>query len=124
MTGERRKWRSEELHDLYCSRDTAWVIRSRRVRWEVHVARTRGKRRVYRCLVGKAEGKVPHRGRRPTCEGNIEIDRNMSHRRAWDGFVWLRAGKSDIRFGQLSVLPPATPYFPADDWFLLVPGQG
>jgi len=74
VTGERRKLRSEELHDLCCVSDIIWVLRSRRVRWAVHVALTRGKRRAYRCLVGKPEGKVPHRGRRPTCEDNTKMD--------------------------------------------------
>jgi len=51
------------------------MIRSGRVRWAVHKARMRGKRTAYRYLVGKPDGKVPHRGRRPTCEDNIKMDR-------------------------------------------------
>jgi hypothetical protein len=38
VTGEWRKLHYEELSDLYCSTNIIWVIRSRRMRWEGHVA--------------------------------------------------------------------------------------
>ena len=59
MTGNWRKLRNEELHDLYCSLNVMWVIKSRIMKWVGYVARTREKRNAYRVLVGKAEGKTP-----------------------------------------------------------------
>jgi hypothetical protein len=40
VTGEWRKPHNEELHDLYPSSTIVWVIKSRRIRWAWHVART------------------------------------------------------------------------------------
>ena len=55
VTGEWRKLHNEELNDLYCSPNIVWVIKSRRIRWAVHVARMGERRGVYRVLVGKPE---------------------------------------------------------------------
>jgi hypothetical protein len=38
-TGEWRKLHKEELFDLYCSPTIVWVTKSRRMRWDGHVAR-------------------------------------------------------------------------------------
>jgi hypothetical protein len=46
-----------ELNDLYSSPNIVWVLKSRRMRWEGHVARMEERRDVYRVLVGKPEGK-------------------------------------------------------------------
>ena len=50
---------NEELNDLYSSPNNFRVIKSRRMRWAGHVARTGERRGVYRGLVGKPEGKRP-----------------------------------------------------------------
>ena len=54
-TGEWRKVHSEELNDLYSSPDFIRVIKSRRIRWAVYVARMGERRGAYRVLVGKPE---------------------------------------------------------------------
>jgi len=58
----RREWRklhNEELNDLYCLPNIVRVIKSRKMRWAVHVARMGERRGVYRVLVGKSGGKIP-----------------------------------------------------------------
>jgi hypothetical protein len=48
-----------ELHNLYSSASIIRMMKSRRMRWEGHVARIGGKRNAYKILVGKPEGKRP-----------------------------------------------------------------
>jgi len=59
VTGEWRRLHNEELNDLYSSPNIVRVIKSRRMRWVRHVARTGEERGVYRFLLGKPEGKRP-----------------------------------------------------------------
>jgi hypothetical protein len=59
VTGEWRKLRSEEFHNLYSSPNIIRLMKSRRMRWVEHVAWTGEDRRVYKDLVGKPEGKRP-----------------------------------------------------------------
>ena len=59
VTGECRRLYNEELNDLYSSPSIVQVIKSRRMRWAGHVARTGEERGVYRVLVGKPEGRRP-----------------------------------------------------------------
>jgi hypothetical protein len=55
--GEWRKLHNEELLDLCSSPSIIRMIKSRRIRWAGHVARIGEKRKAYRLLVGKPEGK-------------------------------------------------------------------
>jgi hypothetical protein len=50
------------------------VIKSKRMRWAGHVARTGKKRNAYMILVGKSEGKRPLRKPRHRWEDNIKLD--------------------------------------------------
>jgi hypothetical protein len=74
VTGEWRKLHNEELNNLYSSPNIVWVIKSRRMKWEGHVARMGEGIDVYRVLVGKPEGRGPLG--RPRCrwEDNIRMD--------------------------------------------------
>jgi hypothetical protein len=59
VTGGWRKLHNEELHNLYPSSSIIRMIKSRRMRWAGHVARTVEKRNVYGILMGKPEEKRP-----------------------------------------------------------------
>jgi hypothetical protein len=60
---------NEELHDLYSSSRIIRIIKTRKMRWEGHVARMGEKRNAYRLLVGKPEGRTPlGRSRRRWCD--------------------------------------------------------
>jgi hypothetical protein len=59
VTGEWRKLHKEKLNDLYCSPNIVRVIKSRIMRWPVHVARMGEGERHVQGLVGKPEGKRP-----------------------------------------------------------------
>jgi hypothetical protein len=49
-TGERRKFHSGELHNLYSSPDIIWQIQSSRIRWTGHVALMGEGRKLYKFL--------------------------------------------------------------------------
>jgi hypothetical protein len=74
VTGEWRKLHNEELNDLYCSPNTVWVIKSRRMRWAGHVVRMGEERGVYKVLVGKPKGKRPLERPRHRWEDNIKMN--------------------------------------------------
>jgi hypothetical protein len=92
VTGEWRKLHGEELHNLYSSLDIIRQIKSRRMGWAGHVARTVEGRNVYRILVGKPEGKRPLGRPRNRWEDGIKIDLRDIGWGVWSGFTWLRVG--------------------------------
>ena len=73
VTGEWRKLNIEELNGLCCSSSIVRVIKSKRMRWEGHVA-CKGERSVYRVLVGKPKGRRPLGRPRSRWEDNIKMD--------------------------------------------------
>jgi hypothetical protein len=70
------------------------MIKSRRMRWEGHVARPREKRNSYRILVGKLEGKRPLGRPRRRWEDNIIMDLREMYGVVWNRLIWLRMGTS------------------------------
>jgi hypothetical protein len=52
MTGGWRKLHNEELHNLFSSPSIIRMIKSRRMRWAGHVARTGEKRNAYKGVGG------------------------------------------------------------------------
>jgi len=62
------------IYDLYCSPNIVRVIKSRRMRWAVHVARTGEERGVYSVLVGKPAGRSPLGRPRHRWVDNMRMD--------------------------------------------------
>jgi hypothetical protein len=92
VTGEWRKLHNEELNDLYFSPNIVRVIKSRRRKWEGHVARLGERRGVYRILVGKPEGRRPFGKPSHRWEDNIKLDLQEVGWGAWTGLIWHRIG--------------------------------
>jgi hypothetical protein len=60
VTGDWRKLHNEDLHNSYTlSSIIRRGVKSRRMKWERHVAWMAEKNNPYRLLVGKPEGKSP-----------------------------------------------------------------
>jgi hypothetical protein len=70
------------------------VIKSRRMRWVGHVARMGKRRGVYRVLVGKTEGKRPHRRPRHRWEDNINMDLQAV---GYGGMDWIELAQERAR---------------------------
>jgi hypothetical protein len=62
------------------------IIKSRRMRWAGHVARTGKKRNAYRLLVGKSEGKSPLGRPRRRWVDNIRMDLGEME---WGDVDWI-----------------------------------
>jgi hypothetical protein len=92
ITGEWRRFRKEELNDLYSSTNIIRVIKSRRMRWAGHVARMGKGRGAIRILVGRSERRKPLGRPRSRWEDNAEVDLQEVEERAWTGLIWLRLG--------------------------------
>jgi hypothetical protein len=92
VTGEWRKLHNEELHNLFSSPDITRQVKSRRMRWAVHVARMGEQRKVYKVLVGKPEGKRPLGRPRRRWEDGIRMALREIGLGLWIGFDCLRTG--------------------------------
>jgi hypothetical protein len=56
-----RKLHDEELHNLYSSPNIIRMTKSRKMRWEGHVAQMGEKSNAYKILVGKLQEKITSR---------------------------------------------------------------
>jgi hypothetical protein len=85
---------NEELHNLYSSPDIIRQVKARRMMWAGHVARVGQKRKVYKVLVGKPEGKRPLVRPSLRWEDGIWMDLGEIGLGVWIGLDWLRIGTS------------------------------
>jgi hypothetical protein len=74
------------------------MIKSRRMRWAGHVARTGEKRNAYRILVGKPEGKRQLGRPRRRWVDNIKMDLREV---GWDGMDWIDLAQDRDRWRAL-----------------------
>jgi hypothetical protein len=92
--GSWRKVHNDELHSLYSSPNIVRVIKSRRMRWTGHVARTGEGKGVYIVLVGRPEGKRPLERPRRRWEDNIKMGlREMGI----DGANWIQLAQDKVQ---------------------------
>jgi hypothetical protein len=98
VTGEWRKLHNEELRDLYSLPSIIRVIKSRRMRWEGHVARMGKKGNTYRLLLGKPEGKRPLGRPRRRWVDNIRMDLGEV---GWGDVAWIGLAKDRNRWRAL-----------------------
>jgi hypothetical protein len=95
VTREWRKLHSEELHNLYSYPDIIRPVKSRRMRWAGHVARMGEKRKVYKILVGKPEGKRPLGRPRRRWEDGIRMGLRET---GLGGVDWIRLAQDRGRW--------------------------
>jgi hypothetical protein len=90
VTGGWRKLDNEEFHNLYSSPDINRMIKSRRMRWVVHVARMGEMRNAYEIFIDTPEGKRPLG--MPRCRWRIILKWFLGKCgwRVWIRFIWLR----------------------------------
>jgi hypothetical protein len=81
LTGGWGKLHSEELHNLYSSPIMIIMIKSRRMRWSGHVARTE-KQNACRLIVGESDRKRPLGWPWRRC---VAIKMNLRYRMRWYG---------------------------------------
>jgi hypothetical protein len=93
--GSWRKLHNDELHSLYSSPNIVKVIKSRRMRWAVHVARMEEGRGVYRVLIGRPEGKRPLGRPRRMWEDNIKMDLKET---GIDGANWIQLAQDRVQW--------------------------
>jgi hypothetical protein len=98
VTGEWRTLHNKELHDLHSSPSIIIIIRSRRMRWEGHVARMGEKWNAYRLLVWKPEEKRPLGRKRRRWVDNIRVDLGEV---GWGDVDWIGLAQDRNRWKAL-----------------------
>jgi hypothetical protein len=93
--GSWRKLHNDELHDLYSSPNIVRVIKSRRMRWDGHVARIGKGRGAYRVLVGRPDSRRPLGRPRHRWEDNIKMDLREI---GIDGANWIRLAQDRVQW--------------------------
>jgi hypothetical protein len=101
VTGEWRKLHNEELRDLYSSPSIIRIVKSRRMRWVGYVARMGEKRKAYRLLVEKPEGKKPLGRPRRRWVDNVRMELGEVR---WGDVDWIGLAKDRWRALVNSVL--------------------
>jgi hypothetical protein len=86
VIGDWIKLHNEELHNLYGLPSIIRIIKSKRMRWEGHVARMGEKRNACRILVGNSEVKRPLGRPRRRWEDNIKMDLREI---GWGDMDWI-----------------------------------
>jgi hypothetical protein len=89
------KLRNDELHSLYYLPNIVRVIKSRRMRWAVHVARMGEGRGAYRVLVGRPESKSLLGRPKRRWEDNIKMDLREI---GINGANWIRLAQDRVRW--------------------------
>jgi hypothetical protein len=90
--GSWRNLHNDELHSLYSL--PIRVIKSRRLRWAGHVART-GRGEVFTVLVGRLEGKRSLRRHRRRWEDNVKMDLRKI---GIDEANWIRLARDGVQW--------------------------
>jgi hypothetical protein len=98
VTGKWRRLHNEELNDLYSSPNIIRVIKSRKLRWAVQVARRGESRGAYRILVGRPEGRRPLGRTRRRWEDNIKMNLQEF---GWGGMEWIALAQDRDRWRAL-----------------------
>jgi hypothetical protein len=98
VTGEWRRLHNKKLYAVYSSPNIIRVIKSRRLRWAGHVARMEERRRAYRTLVGKPEGRRPLGRPRRRWEDNIKMDLREV---GWGDMDWVNLAEDRDRWRAL-----------------------
>jgi hypothetical protein len=86
VTGEWRKLRNDELHNLYSSPSIIKIIKPMRMRLVGNVAQMGEKRNTYRLFVGKPEGKISLGRPRRRWMDNIKMDLGEV---TWSDVDWI-----------------------------------
>ena len=74
VNGEWRTLCNEELYSFYHSPNIIRLIKSRRLKWAGHIAKTEQGRSAFRILTGTSTEKRPLGRHRPRWEDNIRMD--------------------------------------------------
>jgi hypothetical protein len=81
-----RKLHNEELHNVFSPPSVITMVKSRSIKLEGNISRTRGGKKACRLLVGKPKGRRPLVRQRCRCLGNIMTDHGG---KGWNDVDWF-----------------------------------